>query len=145
MSVTEIGKGRAGQDDEVVDDSAAGGKDDGKTGEPESASSIEDRAAAGEDEDDGTAQLILPGSSSGLTSNVGGKKPQSATFKIASISLPLIGGELKIGDRGWVAVEYEVTKVGNEAMKKGRETTTVVRQHTAKPMAVELLDRPLSD
>lgn len=143
MSVTEIGKGRAAQDGEVVDDSAAGaGKD---AAELESASSIEDRAAAGEEDDDGTAQLILPGSSSGLTSNVGGKKPQSATFKIASISLPLIGGELKIGDRGWVAVEYEVTKVGNEAMKKGRETTTVVRQHTAKPMAVELLDRPLSD
>lgn len=143
MSVTEIGKGRAAQDDEVVDDSAAGA---GKNADdPESASSIEDRAAAGEEDDDGTAQLILPGSGSGLTSNVGGKKPQSATFKIASISLPLVGGELKIGDRGWVAVEYEVTKVGNEAMKKGRETTTVVRQHTAKPMAVELLDRPLTD
>jgi hypothetical protein len=141
MGVTEIGSKRgetAAGDDEVIED-----------GEQVGASSIEDRVAAGEaeqeDEDDGTPQLTLPGTSSGLTTNVGGKKPQSATFKIASISLPLIGGELKIGDRGWVAVEYEVTKVGNQAMKKGRETTTVVREHTAKPMAVELLDRPVED
>jgi len=106
--------------------------------------SLEDAAAEGEGlEDDGTMQLVLPGTAARLTATAGGKRPTSSMFKMQSISLPISENQqLDKGETIWVAVECRVRGTHFDDQYDGREIGAVVRTHVAKPMAVMVLDGP---
>lgn len=96
--------------------------------------SLEQQAQEGGDdaEDDGTHQLILTGTGTKLTGNVGGKRPNESYFKMSAVSLP-IGGNLQANkdDELWIAVPVAIDKVEVKNRRKGGEIAAVVRTHTA--------------
>lgn len=97
--------------------------------------SIEDRAAAGEHEepeDDGTHQLVVPGTGPGLTTQVGGKRPGESLFKMGSVALPIAGGvELKKDTELWVAVPVAIDEVAVRNRRKDGQIVATARVHKA--------------
>jgi hypothetical protein len=94
-----------------------------------------DEAEAEEQEDDGTPQLILPGTGSKLSTNVGGQRPTESVFKMAAVSLPIAGGvQLDKDTELWVAVPVAIDDVNVGNRRKNREIASVVRTHKAIPI-----------
>lgn len=108
--------------------------------------SIEDLAGAKteEPEDDGTPQLVFPGTGPKLDGKIGGKKPSESMFKMQAISLPISGNvQIDKDDTIWVAVEVAVDDVRVKNHRRSGEITRVVRTHTAIPLgAPMILDGP---
>lgn len=132
MSVTEIGdRTRKPGDEEVIDEAAL--NDKLSEPEPEDARSIEDRAKAGEheEEDDGTPQLVLPGTGSKLSNNVGGKRPQESMFKMSGTQLPIAGGvQMDKDTEVWVAVRVAIDDVQVKNKRKDESIVSTKRVHT---------------
>lgn len=103
--------------------------------EEEEGVSIADRALAGEaeePEDDGTAQLVVPGTGTRLTSNVGGKKPTESYFKMSSVSLSIANNQqLEKDTEIWVAVPVAIDDVAVRNRRKDGEIVSVKRTHLA--------------
>lgn len=99
--------------------------------------SVEDRAAAGEaeEEEDG-GQFVIPGSGAGLTLNAGGRRPDVSEAKMAAIPLA-IKGEFKKGDVLRVMVDVVCTGVNHKDDVKGGEIQRTRRIHHFTPVAVE--------
>ena len=92
-------------------------------------------------EDDGTGQLAIAGTLPKLSTNVGGKRPETSTAKIASLSMPIReNAQFDMDERFWVAVEVEVADVGVRNLYDGVAVTGKVRHHTLKPLRVERLE-----
>lgn len=103
--------------------------------EEEEGVSIADRALAGEaeePEDDGTAQLVVPGTGTRLTSNVGGKKPTESYFKMSGVSLSIANNQqLEKDTEIWVAVPVAIDDVAVRNRRKDGEIVSVKRTHLA--------------
>jgi hypothetical protein len=94
----------------------------------------------GPPEDDGTPQLVIPGTGTKLSGNVGGKKPTESVFKMNSISLPISGNvQIEKDETIWVAVEVAVDQVGVKNHRMNGEITRVVRTHTAIPLGAPMI------
>jgi hypothetical protein len=111
--------------------------------------SIEDRANDGEHEDpdaqddDGTGQFTIPGTSSGLTVSAGGKRPTVSAAKLDGMTLRLVG-EFKKGDRVRLVVDAVVRDVQfPDTLDKAGEVTLTTRKHIFRPIAVEPV--PITD
>ena len=116
-----------------------------RTKDAEDEASLEDRARAGENEvEDDEPQLVIPGTGTRLSNNVGGKKPTDSKFKVRSISLPISGGlQMEKDDTVWVAIECAIDKVEHENHRDGRDITAVTRTHIAYPLGAPIiLDGP---
>lgn len=101
--------------------------------------SVEDLVAQqqenGDQEDDGTPQLIIPGTGTRLSGSVGGKKPTESFFKMRSVSLPIAGGvQMEKDTEMWIAVPVAIDDVQIGNRRKNREIAAVVRTHTAIPI-----------
>jgi hypothetical protein len=106
---------------------------------------VAQQAESGDDtEDDGTPQLVIPGTGPKLSGSVGGKRPTESQFKMASISLPISGNmQLEKDEELWVAVQVAVDDVKVRNRRKGKEIVAVVRTHTAIPLGAPIiLDGP---
>jgi hypothetical protein len=85
-----------------------------------------------ETEDDGTDQLVLPGTGPKLNNSIGGKKPTESLFKMSSVSLPIAGGVQADKDTEmWIAFPVAIDKVEAHNRRRNREIVSVVRTHTA--------------
>lgn len=123
-----------GAKDESVIDDGGGADEEGR--------SIEDRAADGEheQEDDGTPQLVLPGTGPKLSTQIGGKKPTESMFKMRGLSLPISGNvQMEKDTTRWVAVEVAVDDVGLKNHRKDRSIVAVTRTHIATPLGAPVI------
>lgn len=124
MAVAAVDDPESVKDDELHPDEAAvlGGK------------SIEDRAKEGEaeeEEDDGTPQLVLPGTGPKLSTQVGGKKPTESYFKMSGVSLPIAGGvQMEKDSEVWVAVRVAIDDVHLRNKRKDDTIVSTKRVHT---------------
>lgn len=109
--------------------------------------SVADMAADGETEeedDDGTPQLVLPGTASPLNTKVGGKKPTESFFKMSGVSLPISGNtQVDKDEEMWVAIPVAIDKVEVANRRSKGEIVGVKRVHLASAIGLPvILDGP---
>lgn len=113
----------------------------------ENGRSIEDRADAGEhedEEDDGTPQLILPGTGTKLSTSVGGKKPTESYFKMSGVALSIANNQQIAKDTEmWVAIPVAVDEVHVSNRRREGNIVAVKRVHLARAIGQPvILDKP---
>jgi hypothetical protein len=87
------------------------------------------------EEDDGTPQLVIPGTGPKLSGSVGGRKPTESFFKMRAVSLPIAGGvQMEKDSELWIAVPVAIDDVRVNNRRKNHEIAAVVRTHTAIPI-----------
>lgn len=98
--------------------------------------SIEDRAKDGEaeeEEDDGTPQLVLPGTGMTLSTQVGGKKPTESYFKMSGVALSIANNQQVPKDTElWIAVPVAIDDVHVGNRRKDGQIVAVKRVHLAR-------------
>jgi hypothetical protein len=113
--------------------------------------SVTDMTAEGEGEepeDDGTSQLVLPGTGTKLSGNVGGKKPTESYFKMSSVALSVAGDmQIEKDTELWIAIPVAIDEVQVRNRRKDGEIVSVKRVHTASAVGQPvILERsPLDD
>lgn len=97
-----------------------------------------------DDDDDGTPQLIIPGTGAGLTTQVGGRKPTESFFQMGRVALPIAGGvELKKDAELWIAVPVAIDSVLVRNRRKDGNIASTARFHTGIPIGQPIvLDGP---
>lgn len=109
-------------------------------GDPDKVAPPESVAGDGEPEDDGTPQLILPGTGSKLNTSVGGKKPNESYFKMSSVSLPIAGGvQVEKDTEMWVAVPVAIDDVKVSNHRKDGQIVRVSRTHFARAIGQPII------
>jgi hypothetical protein len=80
-------------------------------------------------------QFTIPGTGPTLTTDAGGRRPDVAEAKLASVSLH-VQGEFKKGDRVRILVDAVCQKVQNVDEYKGPEVQRTRRVHIFRPLMI---------
>lgn len=105
--------------------------------------SVEEMALAqaeADPEDDGSQQLVIPGTGSKLSGNVGGKKPNESYFKMRGVSLSIAGNiEVAKDTELWIAVPVAIDDVAIRNRRKDGQIVSVKRTHLAVPIGQPII------
>lgn len=95
-----------------------------------------------ESEDDGTPQLVIPGTGPKLDTKVGGRKPTESYFKMSGVSLAIAGNvQIDKDTEMWVAIPVAIDDIRLRNRRKDGEIVSVARTHlaiaTGQPIILE--------